>query len=59
MNFDKIRRACKPIRIFLGLGLISFGIYSSNPLFFIGIIPLVAGILNFCPLCTITKKCSI
>ena len=59
MNVNKIRKACRPIRIVLGLGLIGFGIYSGNAWFYLGVIPLVAGLANFCPLCIITKKCDI
>ena len=59
MNLNTFKRICQPIRITLGLALISYGIYSANALFFLGAIPLIAGMLNFCPLCIITKKCSI
>ncbi len=59
MNVNKIRKACRPIRIVLGLGLIGFGVYSGNAWFYLGVIPLVAGLANFCPLCMITKKCDI
>jgi hypothetical protein len=58
-TFDKIRRFCRPFRIVLGLVLIAVGFLISNPWFYLGIIPLIAGILDFCPLCVITKKCSI
>jgi len=59
MNVEKIRKACRPIRIVLGLGLIGYGIYSGNAWFYLGVIPLVAGLANFCPLCIITKKCDL
>ncbi len=59
MNFNKIREACRPIRVILGFGLISYGIFSLNPYFFLGAVPLIAGAINFCPLCTITNKCEI
>lgn len=58
-TFDKIRRFCRPFRIVLGLVLIAVGFLISNPWFYLGIIPLIVGILDFCPLCVITKKCSI
>ena len=71
MDFNKIRSTCRPIRILVGLALIGYGLFSTSPLFnetiqtwtwswfYLGIIPLVAGINNFCPLCSITKKCDI
>jgi len=59
MNVNKIRSACRPIRIALGLALIGYGIYSGNQWFYLGAIPLIAGLVNFCPLCIITKKCDI
>jgi hypothetical protein len=59
MNVNKIRKICRPFRIVLGLGLIAAGFVTGNKLFFLGVIPLIAGLTNFCPLCIITKKCDI
>ncbi len=59
MDVNKIRKACRPIRIVAGLGLIGYGVYSSIPWFYLGVAPLIAGLSNFCPLCIITKKCDI
>ena len=59
MNVNKIRKVCRPFRIILGSVLIGAGIYLGNSWFFLGAIPLIAGILNFCPLCIITKQCDI
>lgn len=59
MNFDKIRKNCRVIRIIVGLVLIVTGFVTGNAWFYLGLIPLVAGVVNFCPLCSITKKCSI
>ena len=59
MNVPKIRRFCRPFRILLGLSLIGYGAYSGNPWFYLGVIPLVAGIMNFCPLCKVTGQCEI
>ena len=56
--FDKIRNFCRPFRIVLGLVLIATGFILSNPWFYLGVIPLIAGIADFCPLCIITKKCT-
>ena len=57
--FDKIRSFCRPFRIVLGLVLIVIGFLLSNPWFYLGIIPLIVGLLDFCPLCIVSKKCSI
>jgi len=65
-TFDKIRKFCRPFRILMGLSLIIAGFFVGleeeqfyNMWFALGAIPLIAGITNFCPLCAITKKCSI
>jgi len=57
MDVNKIRKVCRPIRIVVGLTLIGIGVYTGNQWFYLGIIPLIAGLANFCPLCIITKKC--
>ena len=63
--YDKIRKFCRIFRIILGLVALSAGFYfvgedqSYNMWFLLGFIPLAAGIANFCPLCLITKKCTI
>jgi hypothetical protein len=59
MNVNKIRAFCRPFRIVIGLALIGYAIYSGNQWFYLGAIPLIAGLVNFCPLCIITKKCDI
>ena len=59
MNVKKIRSVCRPFRVVLGLGLIGYGVYSGNEYFYLGIIPLIAGVINFCPLCKITGQCDI
>lgn len=38
------------IRIVVGLALIGYGIYSGNAWFYLGVIPLIMGIVNWCPL---------
>ncbi|OCL82135.1 YgaP family membrane protein [Arcobacter porcinus] len=58
-TFDKIKAFCRPFRIVLGLVLIAIGIYTGIAWFYLGIIPLVVGIVNFCPLCLLTKKCEL
>ena len=59
MNVQKIRAFCSPFRIVLGLSLIGYGIYSGIQWFYLGAIPLIAGLVNFCPLCKITGQCDI
>ncbi len=59
MDVNKIRAVCRPIRIVVGLSLIGAGVYTGINWFYLGVIPLIAGLSNFCPLCIITKKCDI
>jgi hypothetical protein len=57
MDAKKISKVCRPFRIVLGTALIAYGAYSGIGWFYLGAIPLIAGIINFCPLCGITKQC--
>jgi hypothetical protein len=41
------------------LALIIAGVATGIVWFYLGVIPLIAGIANFCPLCIITKKCDL
>ena len=59
MDVNKIRAVCRPIRIVLGLALIGAGVYTGINWFYLGVIPLIAGLSNFCPLCIITKQCDV
>lgn len=59
MNYNKIRSFCKIFRITAGLALIATGFTTGIYWFFLGALPLLAGILNFCPLCLITQKCDL
>lgn len=64
MNYNKIRSFCRVFRTVLGLGLIAVGIIQAgtvdgSALWFLGVVPLVAGLSGFCPLCIITKKCDL
>jgi len=59
MDVNKIRSFCRKFRIAIGSALIGYGVYSGNAWFYLGAIPLVAGLADFCPLCLITKKCEI
>ena len=56
--FDKIRSFCKPFRIVIGLVLIAIGFFIDNSWFYLGVIPLIAGLIDFCPVCIISKKCT-
>jgi len=57
-KFDKIRAFCRPFRVILGIVLILFGLYTGIVWFYLGIIPLIVGLLDICPLCMISKKCT-
>jgi len=59
MNYNKIRSTCRVIRIVAGVALITTGFITGNAWFYLGLAPLIAGIINFCPLCIITKKCDL
>ncbi len=59
MDYNKIRKNCRVFRIILGIALIAVGVVTGNAWFYLGVIPFIAGIANFCPLCIITKKCDI
>jgi hypothetical protein len=64
-KFDKIKLFCSKFRIALGSVVLVLGFVFAgegqmyNLWFLLGIIPLIAGIVKFCPLCIITKKCTI
>ena len=62
LNYNKIRSFCRVFRIMIGLVLIvaAFLIDAEwSKWLYLGVIPLIAGLVNFCPLCIITKKCDI
>jgi hypothetical protein len=65
VDFNKIREFCSKFRIVLGTVVVLLGFYfvgedeTYNIWFMLGILPLIAGITKFCPLCIITKKCDI
>jgi hypothetical protein len=58
-TFDKIKAFCRPTRIIVGAVLIIIGFVTGIAWFYLGVIPLIAGLANFCPLCMISKKCSV
>lgn len=59
MDYNKIRKFCRVFRIIIGLVLIGIGVYTGIAWFYLGILPLIAGVANFCPLCIISKKCDL
>ena len=64
-KFDKIRSFCRTFRVLIGIVAIATGFYFTaeeevyNMWFALGAMPLIAGLTNFCPLCIITKKCTV
>ena len=59
MNYNKIRSFCRVFRIIAGLALVVTGAVTGIAWFYLGVLPLIAGLLNFCPLCMISKKCDL
>ena len=59
MNYNKIRSFCRVFRIIAGLSLVVTGAVTGIAWFYLGVLPLIAGLLNFCPLCMISKKCDL
>ncbi len=59
VNFNKIRSFCRVFRIIVGIALIIAGVATGIKWFYLGVIPLIAGLANFCPLCIISKKCDL
>lgn len=57
-KYDKIRAFCRPFRIIIGIVLIGIGIFTGIIWFYLGVIPLIAGLVDFCPTCIISKKCT-
>jgi hypothetical protein len=61
--YDKIRTFCRKFRIILGLVVLTIGFLLGDGSlnlgwWYLGLIPLIAGILDFCPICIISKKCT-
>ncbi|PIF03931.1 MAG: hypothetical protein CSA86_03960 [Arcobacter sp.] len=61
--YDKIRNFCRPFRIIIGILAITIGYLLGDgslswSWWYLGVIPLIAGLIDFCPLCIITKKCT-
>lgn len=58
-NYNKFRRFCRKFRIAMGTVLIGYAVYSGNKWFYLGLLPLIAGIVDFCPVCIFSKKCEL
>ena len=63
-TYDKIRSFCRSFRIIIGLTSLIIGFLLGDGSlnlgwWYLGLLPLVAGLSNFCPICLITKQCSI
>jgi len=58
-TFEKMRAFCRPFRIVLGIVLIAIGFFTGNAWFYLGVLPLIAGLANFCPACIISKQCDL
>jgi hypothetical protein len=58
-KFDIIKNVCKSVRIIVGIALISVAIFTGMNWFYLGAIPLIAGLIDFCPTCIATKKCTV
>ena len=57
-TFDKIRACCRPFRNNIGIILIIVGVYTGIVWFYLGVIPLIVGIFDICPLCKFSGKCT-
>jgi hypothetical protein len=64
-RFDKIKIFCTKFRIVFGIVVLALGFVFTaeeefyNLWFALGIVPLIAGLTKFCPICLITKKCTV
>ena len=56
MTTDEIKNILEITKISVGLGLLIQAFYSGNYWFYLGIIPLVAGVLNYCAISLLQKK---
>ncbi len=59
VNAKKMAKFCRPFRILLGIALIAAAYYYKINWLYIGVLPLIAGIVGLCPACVITKQCTI
>jgi hypothetical protein len=59
MSFSKFKSICRVVRILVGLALIVAGVVTGIYWFYLGVLPLLVGVVNVCPLCQITGKCDL
>ena len=59
MDFNKFKKICTSVRIIAGVILIAIAIFTGIHWFYLGIIPLITGLTQFCPICLLTHKCDI
>jgi hypothetical protein len=59
INAKKMAKFCRPFRIVLGLALIAAAYFTGIKWLYLGILPLIAGLVGFCPACAITGQCTI
>jgi hypothetical protein len=62
--YEKIRNFCRTFRILLGSAVLVIGFLLGDGSlnlgwWYLGFLPLIAGLVNFCPICIISKKCDI
>ena len=62
--YEKIRNFCRTFRVLLGSAVLVIGFLLGDGSlnlgwWYLGFLPLIAGIVNFCPICIISKKCDI
>ena len=58
-NLLKRAKFCRPARGVIGVALIGYGVYSGNPWFYLGVVPLLMGVFGICPACAMTGQCTI
>jgi len=61
--YDKIRNFCRPFRILIGVVVLLIGFLLGDGSldlgwWYLGLLPLIAGLVDFCPTCIISKKCT-
>jgi hypothetical protein len=59
VNAKKMAKFCRPFRIVLGLVLIVAAYMTGIKWLYLGVLPLIAGIIGLCPACVITGQCTI
>lgn len=61
--YDKIRNFCRSFRITLGVIILLIGFLLGDGSlnlgwWYLGLLPLIAGLVDFCPTCIVSKKCT-